>query len=102
MSNQPTISAETIAAMNAWQDAHVVPYQDMKDGRLVALDLDDYDASALILAMAACEPVRGLVEAAIGVLSDVQFVEDRGQYPVSEFKLKAVEAALAPFAKGGA
>jgi len=81
MNEQLTIPAETVAAVNAWLHEHGVFMAGLNNAArndpsrdaefyVDAKDVDADDVAALLLALSACEPLRGLVEAA-DVLSKI-------------------------------
>jgi hypothetical protein len=124
MSNQLTIPAEAVAAVNAVLQrcgcVHVC-----EPDRVLAVNLDADDVSALILALAACEPVAGLVDeldnarVLVGLLTVRQVIaagdEAINAAGISPYCMNdgratgdervgtwSIDAALAPLAKGGA
>lgn len=101
------VDQATVDAVNAWQTARVVPYQDMKDGRLVALDLDADDVQSLLAALAKCEPVRGLVDAATEAQGELEALgcacqpQADGETDLGPCAMCLLGPALAPFTEGG-
>jgi hypothetical protein len=71
-------------------------------GEIETPKLDADDVSALILALAKCEPVAGLVEAGrlLVAQADVE-TGDRGPNALIGLRIQQARAALAPFTEGG-
>jgi len=95
------IDQSTIDVVNEWYHSTVA------DGEVAAFGLDADDVAALILALAKCEPVAGLVEAAKWYEEMARFARkitcegDAARNAIDRDGGKIARAALAPFTEGG-
>jgi len=92
------VSPETIAAVNAWQNKHAAPFSDCKDKQVRICELDADDVAALLHALAKCEPVKGVVEAAKdmeSLISGIDTLAGRASKPSPKLaRLRATIAAI--------